>query len=78
MGIYFSDILIKIQQFSLKKRHLFENVVRKMSAILSRPQHVNSLEVKSGTQPFMICIRQNNADNIDCFMEVKFVSDENQ
>ena len=40
MGTNFSEILIEIDAFSFKKMHL-KIVVRKMSAILSRPQYVN-------------------------------------
>ena len=43
IGTNFSDNLIKIHTFSFKKiqENAFENVVWKMSAILSRPQCVN-------------------------------------
>ena len=41
LGTNISEILIKIRSFSLKEK-AFENVVRKMGAILSRPQCVNT------------------------------------
>ena len=40
LGTNFSQIVSEIQIFSFKKWH-FENVVRKLSAILSRSQYVN-------------------------------------
>ena len=49
-GTNFSEILIEIQTFSLKK-NTFENVVCEISAILSRPQCVNWTNVDPGATP---------------------------
>ena len=40
LGTNFSEILIEIQTFSLRKDKSFESVVCEMAAILSRPQWV--------------------------------------
>ena len=41
LGTYFSEILIQIHIFFIQE-NAFENVVRKLAAILSRPQYVKN------------------------------------
>ena len=62
LGVNFSEILIKIQIFSLKKK-VFENVFFEMASILSRPQCVNETQ-QSLSMHFCLIIQLYNYHSI--------------
>ena len=56
LGTNFSEILIEIQTFSLKKIYTFKNVVCEMLFISSRPQCVILQPVNSTSAPQIWCL----------------------
>ena len=76
LGTNFSEMLIEIHTFSFPD-NLFENVIRKMAAILSRPRCVNTLRPRQYGRHFpddiFKCICLNENVSISLKISLKFV-----